>query len=142
MSNQQKPAPPEPCNQSEGVSFTPTANFSLQSAEGTNEFLPSTLAHVAWKWLSQAGFGSWERAMSVAQSFLPSGRLPRSPLPRLLFPHWSSSPQSPQGVWLQESVNSGCLSSVAQPELISFLFHLFLCGGQQAMQVESNLSDW
>lgn len=79
MSNQAKPAPPGPCNHSEGVSFTLAANFTLQSAESTSEFLPSTLADMTYKGLAQVGAGSWERAMSVAQSFVPRDRLPAPP---------------------------------------------------------------
>lgn len=126
MSNQQKPAPPGPCNRSEGVSFNPTGNFSLPSAEGTNEsFCQAPLTDMAWKWLTQVGAGSWElRASSPGLGFL-------TPSFSTGLPHLSH----PQGVWLQESVNSGCLRSTFQSqgasESISLLCHLFLCGGNK-----------
>lgn len=143
MSNQAKPAPPGPCNHSEGVSFTLAANFTLQSAESTSEFLPSTLADMTYKGLAQVGAGSWERAMSVAQSFVPRDRLPAPPY---LGPSFSTGLPHlghPQGMCLTAGV-----SELQMPKfscsvcIISFLFHLFLCGGQLTMQVESNWSDW
>lgn len=72
-----------------------------RNLRSTNEFWLSTLADVAWKWLSQAGAGSWERTMLCLDPSFSTG-----------FPHLGH----PQGVWLQESVNPGCLGPIIQSQ--------------------------
>lgn len=152
MSNRQKPAPPGPCNHSEGVSFIIlTANFSLQSAEGTNGFfffffLPSTFKRYGLE-VARLGRGSsWERTMAVAQSFHPRARLPQSLLPRHHFLYWASSPWSPTRCLASrasELWTPKVRLSVTEELLVDFTSLSFVpLWWQQAMQVESNWSNW
>lgn len=95
MSNQQKPAPPGPCNHSEGVSFTPDANFSLQSTKVFNESFCQALLQTwlesvfpGWSWdLGESNICDPEHSTQWKPSPLPlpepfylySASLPRSP---------------------------------------------------------------
>lgn len=100
ITDQWKPAPPEPYNHSEGVSFTPMANFSMQSAE-----VPRSLCQAPLQtWLGikspKLGLGGgmeqslWPRASSPVVGF-PTPSCPDLPFSSG-FPH-------PQGIWLQVS---------------------------------------
>lgn len=128
MTNQQKPAPPGPCNHSEGVSFTPTANFSMQSAEvPVSLFAKYPYRHGLevscphWVWVGAGKEQSlWPRVSSPVVGF------PTISCPDLLFsagfPHLSH----PWGVWLQECVNSRCQSPLLSHRGALSLFHCSL----------------
>lgn len=147
MSNQQKPAPPGPCNHSEGVSFMPDANFSLQSTKVFNESFCQALLQT---WLESVSprleLGSRWKQYMWSGAFYPMEAFPIAPAWALLslLSFLTTVTHKVSGLW--ESMNSGCPGSVMLSqrgsELTSLQFHLFFCGEWQVMQVKSNWCDW